>query len=122
MKYSPEEIEVLKKYIFHVQERIDYNKRIIADNSDDFNDWYKYSIPEDRFIYQSILGINTEIGRMFHNNLCWLSDEKYKYMSFDIEFIINCANNLIESGVQIDVEEIKKEIVKLNFGSMINKW
>lgn len=122
MKYNSEEIEDLKRIILQTQEDINNKKRIVAEHSNDFETWLNYSIPDERCVYPSILGINTAIGRLFHNNLQWLSNEEYKYMKFDIDFILDSVSNLIEDGVKIDVEEIKQEIIELNFGCMINKW
>lgn len=125
MKYSREELERLMEYIDSGEERIKESKRIVCKNTFDFNIWYKYSIPEERNVYPSVLGVNTAIGRMIHKKMRWLSSKEYEGLVLDVDFILLSAKHLSEDYEELtteDIEEIKREIVKLNFGSMINKW
>lgn len=118
------EIQRLIDYINLGEERIASAKKIVINNTNDFNIWYKYSSSETRYNYPSMLGLNTLIGKVFYNHLKWLGEEEYFGIVIDVEFVLETIENLLylELLTKNEVEQIKKEIVKLNFGSMKNIW
>lgn len=124
MKYSREELERLMEYVDSGEERIKDSKRVICKNTIDFNIWYKYSIEEERCKYPSMLGINTLIGKLINDKMPWLKDKEYKGMILTLDYLLESMEYLYDEGLleRKDIDNIKREIIKLNFGSMINIW
>ena len=123
MYHSEEELARLIAYIDDGEERIKDAKRIVVENTTDFDTWYKYSIPEERCSYPSVLGINTLIGNLVNEKLPWLKEE-FKGINLDLDFLLETLEVLFDEG-ELAIEEvnnIKREFVKLNFGSMKNIW
>lgn len=123
MYHSEEELARLIAYIDDGEERIKDAKRIVVENTTDFDTWYKYSIPEERCNYPSVLGINTLIGNLVNEKLPWLKEE-FKGINLDLDFLLETLEVLFDEG-ELAIEEvnnIKREFVKLNFGSMKNIW
>lgn len=124
MKYSREELERLMEHVDSGEERIKDSKRIICKNTIDFNIWYKYSIEEERCKYPSMLGVNTLIGRLINDKMAWLKDKEYKGIELTLDYLLESMEYLYSEGLleRNDIDNIKREIIKLNFGSMINIW
>ena len=124
MKYSREELERLMEHVDLTEERIKDSKRIICKNTIDFNIWYKYSIEEERCKYPSMLGVNTLIGRLINDKMAWLKDKEYKGIELTLDYLLESMEYLYSEGLleRNDIDNIKREIIKLNFGSMINIW
>lgn len=124
MKYSKEELERLMIYIDTGEERLRELKRKVCKNTVDFDIWYKYSIEEERCNYRSMLGVNTLIGRLINDKMSWLKDNKYKGMILTLDFLLESIEILYEEGLleRKEIDGIKMEFIKLNFGSMINIW
>lgn len=124
MKYSREELERLMEHVDSVEERIKDSKRIICKNTIDFNIWYKYSIEEERCKYPSMLGVNTLIGRLINDKMAWLKNKEYKGIELTLDYLLQSMEYLYDEGLleRNDIDNIKREIIKLNFGSMINIW
>lgn len=124
MKYSREELERLMEHVDSGEERIKDSKRIICKNTIDFNIWYKYSIEEERCKYPSMLGVNTLIGRLINDKMAWLKDKEYKGIELTLDYLLQSMEYLYDEGLleRNDIDNIKREIIKLNFGSMINIW
>ena len=124
MKYSREELERLMEHVDLTEERIKDSKRIICKNTIDFNIWYKYSIEEERCKYPSMLGVNTIIGRLINDKMAWLKDKEYKGIELTLDYLLESMEYLYSEGLleRNDIDNIKREIIKLNFGSMINIW
>lgn len=112
-------------YIESGQKRINEAKQTVSENTSDFNMWYKYSIPEKRCNYPAILGVNTSIGKLVRKHMSWLMDEGYFAFVITLDFLLESIEILKKDyGVitQDEIDEIKEEIVELNFGSMANVW
>ena len=124
MRYSREELERLMEYVDSGEERIKDSKRIICKNTIDFNIWYKYSIEEERCKYPSMLGVNTLIGKLINDKMAWLKDKEYKGIELTLDYLLESMEYLYDEGLleRNDIDNIKREIIKLNFGSMINIW
>ena len=124
VKLSGKEVKNLINYVNQGEERLNGAKRIIVNNTTDFDTWYKYSIKEERVTYPSMLSINTTLGKMFHEHLYWLADECSRDEEFNIEYVLNACEVLLEQKKirKKDVKNIKSEIVMLNFGSVKNIW
>lgn len=124
MKYSREELERLMEHVDSGEERIKDSKRIICKNTIDFNIWYKYSIEEERCKYPSMLGVNTLIGRLINDKMDWLKNKEYKGIELTLDYLLESMEYLYDEGLleRNDIDNIKREIIKLNFGSMINIW
>lgn len=124
MKYSREELERLMEYVDSGEERLKDSKRIICKNTIDFNIWYKYSIEEERCKYPSMLGVNTLIGKLINDKMPWLKDEEYKGMIITLDYLLESMEHLYDEGLleRKDIDNIKREIITLNFGSIINIW
>lgn len=124
MKYSREELERLMEHVDSEEERIKDSKRIICKNTIDFNIWYKYSIEEERCKYPSMLGVNTLIGRLINDKMAWLKNKEYKGIELTLDYLLQSMEYLYDEGLleRNDIDNIKREIIKLNFGSMINIW
>lgn len=124
MKYSREELERLMEHVDSGEERIKNSKRIICKNTIDFNIWYKYSIEEERCKYPSMLGVNTLIGRLINDKMDWLKNKEYKGIELTLDYLLESMEYLYDEGLleRNDIDNIKREIIKLNFGSMINIW
>ena len=124
MKYSREALERLMEYVDLGEERIKGSKRIICKNTIDFNIWYKYSIEEERCKYPSMLGVNTLIGKLINDKMAWLKDKKYKGIELTLDYLLESMEHLYDESLleRNDIDNIKREIIKLNFGSMINIW
>ena len=124
MKYSKEELERFMEYVDSGEERLKDSKRIICKNTIDFNIWYKYSIEEERCKYPSMLGVNTLIGKLINDKMPWLKDEEYKGMIITLDYLLESMEYLYDEGLleRKDIDNIKREIIALNFGSIINIW
>lgn len=124
MKYSREELERLMEYVDSREERIKSSKRIICKNTIDFNIWYKYSMEEERCKYPSMLGVNTLIGKLINDKMAWLKDKEYKGIELTLDYLLESMEHLYDEGLleRNDIDNIKREIIKLNFGSMVNIW
>lgn len=124
MKYSREELERLMEHIDSSEEKLKESKRIVCKNTVDFNVWYKYSIEEERCNYPSMLGVNTLIGRLIKDKMPWLKEKEYRGMVLSLDYLLQAMENLYDENLldKKEIENIKREIVKLNFGSMINIW
>lgn len=122
--YSDEEIQRLISYINSVEKRIKEAKRIVCENTIDFNVWYKYSAPEERYKYPSMLGINTLIGKLINDKMTWLKNKEYIGMVIDLDYLLEAMENLYLEGSlsRKEINNIKREIINLNFGSVINLW
>ena len=124
MRYSREELERLMEYVDSGEERLKDSKRIICKNTVDFNIWYKYSIEEERCKYPSMLGMNTLIGKLINDKMPWLKDEEYRGMIITLDYLLESMEYLYDEGLleRKDIDNIKREIIALNFGSIINIW
>ena len=124
MQYTTGEISRLMKYIDSGEERLKEAKRIVCKNTFDFDIWYKYSIPEERCEYPSMLGIDTMIGKLIRDKMPWLKEKEFKGMILTLDYILQSMEVLCEEGkmTKEEIDRVKREIVRLNFGSMINKW
>ena len=124
MYLTIEEVERLKQYIDSEEERIKEAKRIVCKNTFDFEVWYKYSIREERCEYPSMLGIDTMIGKLINNKMPWLKEGEFKGMILTLDYILQSMENLNSLGelTSEEIDRVKRDIVRLNFGSMINKW
>lgn len=124
MKYTREELERLMEHVDSREERIKNLKRIICENTIDFNIWYKYSIEEERCKYPSMLGVNTLIGKLINDKMAWLKDKEYKGIELTLDYLLESMEYLYDEGLleRNNIDNIKREIIKLNFGSMINIW
>lgn len=122
--YSNEDVQRLINYIDSGEERIKDAKRIVCKNTIDFKVWYKYSIPEERCKYPSALGMNTLIGRLINDKMAWLKEDEYKGMEIDLEYLLVSMENFYDAGIltRKEINDIEKEIMELNFGSMVNLW
>lgn len=121
---SEEELEKLIKYIDSGEERLKDAKRIVCKNTIDFNIWYKYSIPKERCNYPSMLGVNTLIGRLINDKISWLKETEFRDMILTLDFLLEAIEILHDEGklTQKEIEDIKREFIQLNFGSMVNLW
>lgn len=124
MIYSNEEIQRLIEYIDSGEERIKDAKRIVCKNTIDFNVWYKYSIPEERCNYPSMLGMNTLIGKLINDKLSWLKENEFRGMVLTLDYLLESMEVLYDERMlsRKEIDNIKREMMKLNFGSMINLW
>lgn len=124
MKYSREELERLMDFIDSGEQRIKESKRIVCKNTYDFRIWYKYSIEEERCNYPSMLGINTLTGKMINEKLSWLKEKEYKGVILTLDYIIESMEILYDEGElsREEIDNIKRELIKLNFGSVKNIW
>lgn len=119
-----EELERLINYIDSGEERLKDTKRVVCKNTIDFNIWYKYSIAEERCCYPSMLGMNTLIGKLINDKLSWLKEKEFRGMVITLDYLLESMVNLYDEGEinKKDIDDIKKEIMRLNFGSVINIW
>lgn len=124
MRYSREELERLMDFIDSGEQRIKESKRIVCKNTYDFRIWYKYSIEEERCNYPSMLGINTLTGKMINEKLSWLKEKEYKGVILTLDYIIESMEILYDEGElsREEIDNIKRELIKLNFGSVKNIW
>lgn len=124
MQYTTGEISRLMKYIDSGEERLKEAKRIVCKNTFDFDIWYKYSISEERCEYPSMLGIDTMIGKLIRDKMPWLKEKEFKGMILTLEYILQSMEVLREEGklTKEEIDRIKRDIVRLNFGSIINIW
>lgn len=124
MNYSNEEVQRLIEYIDSGEERIKGAKRIVCKNTIDFNIWYKYSVPEERCNYPSMLGMNTLIGKLINDKFSWLKENEFRGMVLSLDYLLQSMEVLYGENVlsRKEIDDIKREIMKLNFGSMVNLW
>lgn len=124
MYLSIGEVTRLKQYIDSAEERIKDAKRTVCNNTFDFDVWYKYSIPEERCEYPSMLGVDNMIGKLINNKLPWLKEQEFRGMILTLDYILQAMEILLEENkiTRKDIDAVKRDIVRLNFGSVINKW
>lgn len=112
-------LDSLIKYADRLERNLKDVKSQIVSRTNDFDTWRKYSA--DKVRYEYLLGINTKIRETLDKGG---AVKDYRYLEVDIDFLLNLADVLIETGIYNtkDKEELQQEIMKLNFGSMIINW
>lgn len=123
-KYSKDDLYRLMEFVDNGERRITEARKTICKNTSEFDVWYKYSTPQTRNDFKSMLSTNCLIGDLIYNKIGWLRDKKYFGMVIELEFILQAIENLFYEGKisKKEISNIKKEMVRLNFGSMINEW
>ena len=121
-KLTPDEVNTLINYINLGEKKINGAKKLVLNNTNDFDVWYRFSSEESRVDYPSMLGVQTKVGSMIFNHVNWLRAEEYYGMIITLEHILAIADMLLEEELITSgyVKELKRELVKINFGSMKN--
>ena len=121
-KLTDEELKRMINYINLGEDRVNGAKKIVLENTKDFNLWYRFSTEKSRVDYPSMLGIHTKVGKMIFNHVNWLRMDTYQGMIISLEDILTIADMLLEQELITSeyVKELKQELVNINFGSMKN--
>lgn len=121
-KLTDEELKRMINYINLGEDRVNGAKKIVLENTKDFNLWYRFSTEKSRVDYPSMLGIHTKVGEMIFNHVNWLRMDTYQGMIISLEDILTIADMLLEQELITSeyVKELKQELVNINFGSMKN--
>ena len=119
-KLLNKEAEELINYIEEGQKRIDSAKTKLVSITDDFNIWAKYSIQKTHYPY--ILPRNSLLMDLLEKYYEDIFERRYS--TIDLEWVLEFLNDLFKEGHinKDDIEEIKKYLQKINFGSMRIDW
>lgn len=112
-------LEYLINYALRLEKNLEVIRKQILSKTTDFEVWNKYSLEKRHYNY--LLGINTKI-RQTLEKADMVRD--YRHIEVDVRLMLHVADVLIEKGeyTEKDKEELKQEMVRLNFGSMVIDW
>lgn len=120
MSENDKTIQELITYIEEGQKRIDSAKTKLVSLSTDFDIWAKYSIDKTQYPY--VLGMTSPLMILLEDYCEELFERRYTVI--DLEWVLEILNNLLREGfiTEVEVEDMKKYLQKINFGSMTIDW